>query len=183
MGDIIPIRGSDGDRPDEDFELIADLSRFAEGVLDEQTIRTKYHGRFDDEAWDKLGGNPKVVKAITLERHRRIRDGSAARERAQILFAGTPEVLGGILHGSDVSPRNKIESAKEIRAIAATGPESMPAEARFIIQINMGSDHVENYSKSIKINPLDNDPFNPTPPEVLAAIAAKKDRGDGGEYL
>jgi hypothetical protein len=140
-------------------------------------------GRFGDEAWDKLGGDPKVVKAITLERHRRIRDGSAARERAQILFAGAPEVLGGILHDADANPRHKIESAREIRAIAATGPESMPAEARFVIQINMGSDHVENYSKSIKVDPLDQDPFNPTPPEILAAITAKKDRGDGGEYL
>jgi hypothetical protein len=182
MGEIIPMRGSDGDRPEDDLELIADLSRFAEGVLDEQTIRTKYHGRFDDSTWNSLGADPGVVKAITLERHRRIRDGSAARERAQILFAGAPEVLGGILHDTEANPRHKIESAKEIRAIAATGPDAnQQASERFIIIINLGADHIETYNKSIAIDPNDTDPNDV--PAIAAIAATKKDRGDGGEYL
>jgi hypothetical protein len=181
MGEIIPMRGSDENPPKDDLELIADLARFAEGVLDEQTIRTKYHGRFGDDAWNSLGNDPGVVKAITLERHRRIRDGSAARERAQILFAGAPEVLGGILHDTDANPRHKIESAKEIRAIAATGPDAKPASERFIITINLGADHIETYNKSIAIDVTDTDPNDV---QAIAAIAAaKKDRGDGGEYL
>jgi hypothetical protein len=182
MGEIVNLHARTIALAAEDFALISDLSRFAEGLVSEQSVRAKYHERYGDTVWDHLG-DPAIVKAIDLERQRRVRDGSAAREKAQQLFVGAPAVLGKILHAGDgVSPRHKIESARELRAIAANGPESTPAEARFVIQINMGSD-VEHYSKAIKVDPTDEDPFHPTPPEILAAIAAKKSEGDGGNHL
>jgi hypothetical protein len=187
MGEIIDLHDRTIALAAGDIDLIADLARFAEGLVNEQSIRGKYQERYGDAVWDSLG-DPAIIKAIDLESQRRIRDGSAAREKAQQLFAGAPTVLGEILNGDGVSPRHKIESARELRTIAANGPESTPAEARFVIRIDLSADThgdkvIENYSKAIKIDPLDNDPFNPTPPEVLAAIAAKKNESDGGEHL
>ena len=103
-------------------ELVEDLARYAEGLLDEAAVKKIY--RFSDEDWDRLGGNDELVEKIEAEKRRRIRDGRSARERAQQLFAQAPSVLGGILHGDGVSPRHKIESARELRAIAANGPEA-----------------------------------------------------------
>ena len=55
---------------------------------------------------------------------------------------------------------------------------------RFQITIILDFDTVEKYDKSIVVNAEDEDPHHPTPPEILAAIAAKKNgNGDGGEYL
>ena len=78
---------------------------------------------------------------------------------------------------ASASPKHRINSAKALDALAANGPESVPASDRFIIQINIG-DVTERYSRSISINPDDIDPYNnkpndtddtdPTPPGVVA---------------
>ena len=186
MGDTVILR----DHPvpiysDVGRDLVVDCARYAEGLQTEDDIKKKY--RFSDEDWEHFGTNDALVEAIKAEKTRRIRDGTSARERAQVLFAQTPEVLGSILHGDGVSPRHKIESAREIRAIAATGPESAPASDRFIITINLGTDIegkpvVEHYNKSIAVcpNDVDPDPVDDTPQGLLAAVAAKNKPGDGG---
>ena len=79
------------------LELITDLARYAEGLVDEAAVKKMY--RFSDEDWDRMGSNDELVEKILAERTRRIRNGSSARERAQTLFAETPAVLGTILHG------------------------------------------------------------------------------------
>ena len=169
------------------FELVENLARYAEGLLDEAAVKKIY--RFSDEDWDRLGGNDELVEKIEAEKRRRIRDGRSARERAQRLFAQAPDVLGGILHGDGVSPRHKIESARELRTIAANGPEAAaPASDRFVITINLGEDHVLKFNKSIAPDPNDVDPFHPNtntdtdtaPQGLLTAIAAKSRSGDGG---
>jgi hypothetical protein len=173
------------------IELIENLARYAEGLLDEAAVKKVY--RFSDEDWDRLGGNDDLVEKIEAEKRRRIRDGRSARERAQQLFAQAPTVLGTILHGDGVSPRHKIESARELRAIAANGPEAAaPSADRFIISINLGGGEVLNFNKSIEVNPNDVDPYHPdtdtgtstntdaAPQGLLAAVAAKSKSGDGG---
>jgi hypothetical protein len=107
------------------LELIENLARYAEGLLDEAAVKKIY--RFSDEDWDRLGGNDELVEKIEAEKRRRIRDGTSARERAQQLFVTAPGVLGNILHDDDASPRHRIESAKELRVIAANGPEAKSA--------------------------------------------------------
>src|SRR5262245_36110766 len=104
---------------------------------------------FDDATWAHLGEDDKLVEAIEAEKIRRIRNGSTARERAQQHFATAPDVLGGILHGDAVSPRHKIESARELRAIAATGPEAAQAADRFVIHIDLGEDQKLIIDKTI----------------------------------
>jgi hypothetical protein len=180
MGEVVNLHDRAIVLAAEDPDLISDLARFAEGLINEPNVRAK-HRELDDTIWDSLG-NPAIVKAIDLERQRRIRDGSCARERAQQLFAGAPDVLGEILNGTGVSPRHKIESARELRVIAANGPESTPASDRFQITIIMNAD-IERYDKAIKVDPLDDDPHHPTSPEILAAIAARKNEGGGGEHI
>src|SRR5262249_7418012 len=98
-------------------EFIADCARYAEGLLSEAAVRKKY--RFGDNDWENLGDNDALVEAIEVEKVRRIRNGDSARERAQQLFAQAPDVLGDILHDDGASPRHRIESARELRQIAA----------------------------------------------------------------
>jgi hypothetical protein len=189
MSDVVNLCGPPIDLDgDLGLELVVVCALFAENLMDESTIRKKY--RFDDDTWAKLGGDEVLIKAVETERTRRIRDGSSARERAQILFAETPAVLGTILHGDDVNPRHRIESARELRAIAATGPEIAPAADRFIIRIDLtaGGGDVLEFNKSTTIDVNDVDPHHPdadtAPGGVVAAIAMNKTKGGGdGEPL
>jgi hypothetical protein len=166
----------------EDHEFITDCARYAEGLCSEKDVKKKY--RFDDDTWARLGEDDALVQAIEAEKVRRIRNGSSARERAQQLFATAPSVLGDILHDDDASARHRIESARELRQIAANGPEAAPASDRFQIIINLGDD-VLKFDKSIAIDANDVDPHNTdtTPQELLPALAAKKRDGDGGEPI
>jgi len=168
---------------ENDPEFVVDLARFAEGSLTERQVKKKY--RFDDATWAQLGEDDALVERIEAERTRRVRDGSAAREKAQEIFATAPGVLGDILHGEAVSPRHKIESARELRAIATNGPEAGSASDRFVITINLGTDLsgnavVEHFNKSIAISADDTDPKVDT----MIAITAKNKTGssnDGGQ--
>jgi hypothetical protein len=163
----------------ENHEFITDCARYAEGLLSEQDVKKKHH--FDDATWGRLGDDEALIQAIEAEKVRRIHNGSSARERAQQLFATAPSVLGDILHDDGASPRHRIESARELRQIAANGPEAAPASDRFQITINLGAD-VLKFDKSIAVDPNDTDPHNTetTPQGLLTVIAANKRTEDGG---
>src|SRR5262245_6539767 len=182
MGEVVSLHESQIDlTSDRGRELVTDLARFSEELISEAAIRKKY--RFSEHDWEILGGDDKLVEMVEDEKTRRVRNGSVKRERAQQLVVKAPGVLGEIMNDPSANPRHRIDSAKTLDDFAASGTEAAAAGARFVIQINLGAD-TEMYSKSIKVDPLDEDPYNPTPPEVLAAIAAKKkNEGDGGDYL
>ncbi len=187
MNDVVKLQGFQIALGSElGLELTVDLARYSEGLLDESAIRKKY--RFDDDVWASLASNDVLVEAIEKEKAHRIKSGACARERAQLLFAGVPTVLGNILHDEGAAGRMRIESAKELRVIAANGPEAAPTADRFQITIIMGDETLQ-FDKSIAVNPNDTDPCNPddtnTTLELSAftASATKKKDGDGGEYL
>ena len=163
----------------EDHEFITDCARYAEGVMSEQQVKKKY--RFDDEKWGRLGEDDALVERIENEKIRRVRNGNAARERAQQIFITAPGVLGDILHDDSASPRHRIESARELRQIAANGPEAAPAGDRFQITINLG-DEVLHFDKSIAIDPndVDRNDISTTPQGLLPIIAANQRKDDGG---
>ena len=121
----------------ENHEFVEDLCRYAEGILTEAAVKKKY--RFDDKTWASLGEDEALIEAIEAEKVRRTRNGSIARERAQQHFATAPNVLGGILNDDGASPRHRIESARELRQIAANGPEATSSD-RFVIHIDLGED-------------------------------------------
>ena len=179
MGEVVDLHGQPAGLED-DLEFVADCCRYAENILTEAAVKKKY--RFDDATWEKLGSNDALVEAIEAEKIRRIRNGSAKRERAQQLVVQAPDVLGGIMLDASASPKHRIDSAKALDAFAANGSEAAPASDRFQITINLGSD-VLHFDKSIAIDANDVDPFNDTdttPQGLLAAIAANKRKDDGG---
>ena len=180
MGDVVDLHGHPLIL--EDHEFIADCARYAENLLSEKDIKKKYH--FDDATWESLGNDEKLIEAIEKEKTRRIRSGATARERAQLLYTEVPTVLGNILNDCSASPRHRIEAGKEIRMVAANGPEAAPAADRFQITINLGADTLR-FDKSIAIDPNDTDPndIGTTPQGLLPIIAAKKRDGGDGEPI
>jgi len=119
-------------------ELVADLTRFAEGLLEEKHVRRKY--RFAESTWEALSTDEKFIEAIELERIRRVRDGSFKRERSQAHITRAPDVLAGIMDDPQANARHRVDSIKVLNAIADPGPEAAANTAeRFVIQINMGS--------------------------------------------
>ena len=162
----------------ENHEFITDCARYAEGLLSEKDVKNRHH--FDDNTWESLGNNEKLIEAIEAEKVRRIRNGSNKRERAQQLVVQAPGVLGDIMLDASASPKHRIDSAKALDAFAANGPEAAPASDRFQIIINLG-DEVLKFDKSIEINPNDADPNNTdtAPQGLLPIIAANKRKDDG----
>jgi hypothetical protein len=146
MGDVVDLNGQPlGD--DISPELVADLARFADGVLTEQFIRRKY--RLSEDTWERLGDDDALVEAIEVEKVRRVRSGDTKREKAQLLVTEAPPVLAGIMNDANQSARHRIDSAKALDALSGNASENAPASDRFQITINLGSDCVERYSKSI----------------------------------
>ena len=179
MGEVVDLHGQPAGLED-DLEFVSDLARFAEGILDEKAVKKRHH--LSADVWERLGSDEKLIEKIEAEKVRRIRNGSAKRERAQQLVVQAPNVLGDIMLDASASPKHRIDSAKALDAFAANGPESVPAADRFVIQINLGSD-VLRFDKSIAPDANDIDPYNPdtTPQGLLAVIAAKKKDDGNGE--
>jgi hypothetical protein len=133
------------------YEFVTDLARYCEGVVTEQNVRKKW--RLSESVWVELGENEEFIEIIKRERERRVRNGACARERAQKLFTETPDVLGQILKDEEMSSRHRIEAAREIRAVAATGPEAhSTTEERYVININLGAGEVIHIDQPIRPN-------------------------------
>jgi hypothetical protein len=77
-------------------DFLLDFCRFSEGILDEKFLRKKYRC-FNDDDWARLGESDELVSAIEAEKIRRIRDGSAKREKSQLHIVRGPDVLNGIM--------------------------------------------------------------------------------------
>jgi hypothetical protein len=91
-----------------------------------------------------------LLSAVRAERDRRITSGEATREAAQWHFAKAPDVLGGILTDEQVSPRHRIEAAKELRQAAGNNPDDMARPTgKFIINIDLGADEKLVYETKI----------------------------------
>jgi len=166
----------------DNTEFIVDLARYAEKLISEDAVRKKY--KLPEDVWAGLGNDEELVSAIEAEKVRRIRNGASARERAQQLFATAPDVLGEILNDETASARHRIESAKELRAVAAnTGPEAAPTtDEKFHITIVLNADNKIRVSKATGLVPNDDveaiEHDADTAPQLLTAIAAKKDDDD-----
>src|SRR5215467_5086994 len=119
------------------FELITDLTRYAEGLLEEKHVRKKY--RFDEDTWTKLGTDEKFIEAIELERIRRVRDGSFKRERAQQHVTKAPDILNDIMSDTKQSAKHRIDSAKVLDSFSGTGPKDALEQDRIVIRIDMGA--------------------------------------------
>jgi hypothetical protein len=128
--------------------FVADCVRHTESLLSDGDIKSKW--TLTDEDWMSLADNVPLLQAVRAERERRIISGDAAREGAQRYFAKAPTVLGDILTNEQVSPRHRIEAARELRQVAGNGPDTVPgAGEKFVITINLGADEKLVYEKEI----------------------------------
>jgi hypothetical protein len=169
----------------ENHEFVCDLARFSENLLTEKFIRKKY-GNLTEATWTRLGKNDELVSAVEAEKIRRTRDGSSKREKSQQLIVAAPDILSGIMTNA-ASPKHQIDAIKTLDSFTGTPGESAPVGDRFIISIVLNADdpsteHTETYSKSIKIDPDDVDPYA-SPAGVIAASTKKTDGDGGGEPI
>jgi hypothetical protein len=123
--------------------FVADCARNTEGLMPDHEIKTKYE--LSDEEWERLAGNTPVLHAVRAERERRIANGDAAREGAQQYFAKAPTILGDILTDNLVSPRHRIEAAKELRQVAGNSDTTQGGGEKFTFTINLGEDAKLHY--------------------------------------
>src|SRR6516165_10151920 len=105
----------------ENDELIADLARYAEGICTEAAVRRKYRDILNDEAWTTLGKDDLLVEMVEAEKVRRIRNGSAKREKAQQHITRAPDVLAAIMDDPKANARHRVDSAKALDSLAGNG--------------------------------------------------------------
>jgi hypothetical protein len=130
--------------------FISDVARNSEGILSGGQIREKYG--LTIEAWRQLVENKAFVQAVTAERERRVRSGTAAQEAAAKLFADAPAILGSIMNNEYASPRHRVDAIRELRQTAiGTGPESTGPDdsGKFVITIVLSADEKLVFNKQI----------------------------------
>jgi len=123
----------------DNHEFLTDCARYLEGLYTRAQVKKRWRN-IDDATWDLLGADNELVDAIELERTRRIRDGSAKREKAQQLVVKGPAVLDGIMSDTKASPKHRIDAAKALDQFAGNTPDAAEQPDRIIIKIDMGSD-------------------------------------------
>jgi hypothetical protein len=118
--------------------FVVDCARHTEGLLTDDDVMAKWG--IAPEGWAALEDNAPLLLAVRAERERRLTTGEAAKEAAQRQFAKAPNILGGILADAEISPRHRIEAARELRAAAATGAKEGRGQGeRFSLTINLGA--------------------------------------------
>ena len=127
--------------------FVADCARNTEGLMPDHEIKTKYE--LSDEEWERLAGNTPLLRAVRAEFERRIANGDAAREVAQRYSAKAPTILGDILMNNLVSPRHRIEAAKELRQVAGNSDAMQASGEKFTITINLGGDEKLCFEKQL----------------------------------
>ena len=140
----------------DNFEFIVDCARFAEGIVTEADVKKKY--RFNDATWTALGEDDDLLRAITDEKIRRIRNGSSKREKAQGLITKAPDILDSIMSDASASPRHRVDAIKALNSFTGNPSEGAPAADRFLIRIDLGAGEFLTFDKSISINANDGDP-------------------------
>ena len=127
--------------------FVVDCCRHTEGLLSDSEIKSKWV--LSGEEWVGLAANTPLLGAVRAERERRILSGAAAREAALRYFAQAPNVLSGILTDEQVSPRHRIEAARELRQVACESPAASGADEKIIIKINLGGGEKLIFEKEI----------------------------------
>jgi hypothetical protein len=139
--------------------FVTDCVRFIEGLLTEEQLRKKY--QLDDAGWQQLAANEPLQQRVGAEKEKRIRDGSAAREKAAHLFIAAPAVLGGIMNDAAASARHRIEACRELRQVALPAAETnTQAGERIVINLNFGTHKVY---RNVELKPIEREPLTIEP--------------------
>jgi hypothetical protein len=138
----------------DNLEFVSDMCRFAENILSEAAVRKKY--RFDETTWSRLGEDDELVRAIEEEKTRRIRSGTAKREKAQQHVVAAPDILNSIMTDPRANAKHKVDAIKTLDSLADPGPQAAADQDRVVVTINLGGD-VLRFDKAVKPTPP-NDP-------------------------
>ena len=179
MGEIVDLHRQPIPTRD-DIGFVQDMARFSEALTDESAIRKKY--RLTESDWEKLGSDDDLVRAITDEKVRRVRDGSSKRERAQALIVKGPAILDSIASDVNASPRHRVDAIKALDSFTNGPGDTAPAADRFQIIIRLDADTTLQFDKGRTVDPNDHDPHHPDD-RIFPAITAKKTDGDSGEPI
>lgn len=123
---------------DVGVDFIKHCARNVEGLLPETELRATY--QLSDEDWAGLAKNEQLLRAVRSEVDRRIVNGECAREAALRHHARAPSVLNEILQNETISPRHRIEAAKELRQLVGGARENTAPGEKFVIMIDLGED-------------------------------------------
>ena len=134
----------------DNYELIVDCARFAEGLLSEKDVRKKYH--FDEAMWVALNDDA-FVERIEAEKLRRVRDGSHKREKAQAHIVRGPDVLATIMDDPKANARHRVDSIKALDAIAEPAQTSHNDADRVVVTITLSSDEKLQFGGTIRPTP------------------------------
>jgi hypothetical protein len=94
-----------------------------------------------------------MVEMVEAEQVRRIRNGAAKREKAQLHVVRAPDVLEKIMSDPKANARHRIDASKALDDLAGFAPQRPAAETdRVIIHIDMGADL---RAKGLESNPAD----------------------------
>jgi hypothetical protein len=165
------------------FEFLTDMARFSEALTgySEHNIRRRW--RFSEADWTALATDDELVRIIENEKLRRVRDGSAKREKAQAHIVRGPDRLATVMDDPRANARHVVDSIKCLNDLADPGAQrALDSEDRVQVTIILNADDKSDantkitFNKSIKPNLNDRDPLNDPIPEFL--IEAKKDDGN-----
>lgn len=132
--------------------FVNDCARNIEGLVSDDEIKSKWG--LSEESWSSLSQNSPLLEAVRAARERRFMTDLATSEAARRQYAKAPGILGSILSNEDISPRHRIEAARELRSAAAVGQRDKLAQQEMItITINLGADKQLLYEKPS--SPLD----------------------------
>jgi hypothetical protein len=126
--------------------FVADCARYTEGLMSEAETRSRWG--LTEQQWEAFERNTPILDAVQRERERRIMNGTAVAEAARLQHVKAPSVLGSILSNDGVSPRHRIEAARELRAIAIdSGRADGQAGEKFTVIINIGNEEKLVFAK------------------------------------
>jgi hypothetical protein len=130
--------------------FVTDACRSAEGLIQDKDLVEIYD--VSPPELQALTKDSNFARALRIERDRRVRSGTAAREAAAKHFVKSPGILDRIQLDENANARHKIESIRELRQIAAPENASGPSQSdRFVITINIGDESLK-FDKSIAIS-------------------------------
>jgi hypothetical protein len=126
--------------------FVGDCARYTEGLMSEVETRSRWG--LTEQQWEAFERHTPILDAVQHERERRIMNGTAVAEAARRQHVNAPAVLGSILSNDGVSPRHRIEAARELRTMAvnSAGAGTQNGE-KFTVTINIGKDESLVFAK------------------------------------
>jgi hypothetical protein len=162
--------------------FVLDICRHVEDLISSEALRTKY-GLLDDDAYTALGNNEPLQRAIATAKERRIRDGTAQREKASLRWNSAIDVVNAIVQDPTASAKHRLDGARELRACAQAGSEAdKPAGDKelYVINIRFGGNTIHKELELTPIAPEREEKEKEPPP--LKLIEPARDEEDGYEW-